>query len=428
MTQATSDDDMNVQQAAAAILRKNDFGGYTVPTHGLYPFQWSWDSAITALGWLKLDEARAWQECETMFRGQWHNGMVPHILFHKDAETYFPGPDVWGGEHHPIPSSAISQPPVWATVVRMLYELATDRELATREVKTLLPKLVAYHRWWYRERDPEATGLVCSYHPWESGMDNSPAWDAPLAKVPEIDWTYQRRDLSHVDSDQRPKKPQYDRYLYLVDFYKRHEFDSQYIYEHCPYKVLDIGIIAILHRASEDLLQLCSIAESTEDTTDIEQHMARTEAGIDALWSEERRCFLNHDVLADEPLDEITTATVLPLLGGLASKEQAASMSALIAEWIDASSFALSSTHPSSPRYEPQRYWRGPVWLHINWLISLGLERYGEQALAGQMREAAAACVRSAGLWEYFDADTGAGCGGDDFGWTAAIALHWLDE
>ena len=419
---------MNLQQAAAEILRKNDFGGYTVPTHGLYPFQWSWDSAITALGWLKLDEARAWQECETMFRGQWANGMVPHILFHKGAETYFPGPDIWGGEKHPIPSSAISQPPVWATVVRMLYELATERDLAARELETLLPKLVAYHRWWYTDRDPDATGLVCSYHPWESGMDNSPAWDAPLANVPEIDWTYQRRDLTHVDSDQRPKKPQYDRYLYLVDFYKRHEFDSRYIYEHCPYRVLDVGIIAILHRASEDLLHLCSLVESTDDTSDIRQHMARTEAAIGSLWSEERRCFLNHDLQTDETLDEITTATVLPLLAGLADAGQAEAMVALIGEWLDATAFALSSTHPSSPRYESQRYWRGPVWLHINWLIALGLQRYGEQELAERLRQATAACVRSAGLWEYFDADTGAGCGGDDFSWTAAIAMHWLVE
>ncbi len=416
-----------LRQAAAEILRKNDRSGYTVPTHGLYPFQWSWDSAITALGWLKLDETRAWQECETMFRGQWANGMLPHILFHKNAASYFPGPDVWGGESHPVPSSAISQPPVWATAVRILYNSAADRSLADRVLRDLLPKLVAYHRWWYRERDPEGTGLVCSYHPWESGMDNSPAWDQPLSNVPEVDWTYHRRDLSHVDSDQRPKKPEYDRYLFLVDFYKRHEFNSRYIYEHCPYKVLDIGIISTLHRASQDLLHLCELANPPDDVTDIDMYMARTGDAIGTLWSEQSRCFLSHDVLTNEPLDEITTATVLPLLGGLASEEQAEAMAALIRDWIDATPFALSSTHPSSPRYESQRYWRGPVWLHINWLIALGLERYGKQELAVKLREAARDCVLSAGLWEYFDAESGAGCGGDDFSWTAAIALHWLD-
>lgn len=408
------------------MLRNNDRGGYTVPTHGLYPFQWSWDSAITVLGWMKLDESRAWREAEFMFRGQWDNGMVPHILFHKDAESYFPGPDVWGGDH-PVPSSAISQPPVWATAIRLLFENSKDRVLAEKKMKKLLPKLVAYHRWWYAERDPDGTGLVCSYHPWESGMDNSPAWDEPLWNVPEVEWDYRRRDLSHVDSEQRPRKPEYDRYLYLVDFYKRHDFDSKYIYENCPYKVLDVGIISILHQAGSDLLALCDTVSHTDGVAEIREGMTRTESAIDSIWSDEHRCFLSQDLLAGKSLDEITTATVLPLFGGLASEQQAQHMIDLIGEWLDGTVYGLSSTHPSSPRYEPQRYWRGPVWLHINWLIALGLERYDAPAVADRLRESSRQCVLATGLWEYFDAECGTGCGGDDFSWTAAIALHWLD-
>ena len=30
---------------ARAILKQNDRGGYTIPTNGLYPYQWNWDSA-----------------------------------------------------------------------------------------------------------------------------------------------------------------------------------------------------------------------------------------------------------------------------------------------------------------------------------------------------------------------------------------------
>ncbi len=412
-------------EAAARILRDNDRGGYSVPTHGLYPFQWSWDSAITALGWMKIDEQRAWQEAETMFRGQWANGMVPHILFHKDAESYFPGPDIWGS-NTAIPSSAISQPPVWATAIRIMYETCQNRALAEEKLGTLLPKLIAYHDWWYRERDPEDTGLVCSYHPWESGMDNSPAWDDPLDAVPEVDWTYQRRDLGHVDADQRPHKPQYDRYLYLVDFYKRHGFDSQYIYEHCPYKVIDVSIVSILQRASSDLLELCRHADYKSGVDELENELARTGTAINRLWSGKRHCFLNHDLMSGQPLDEVTTATVLPLFGGLADTDQAAGMCNLIGEWLAATKVGLSSTHPSSARYESQRYWRGPVWLHINWMIARGADDYGDPQLAERLRSSARDCVMTSGFWEYFDADTGDGCGGDNFTWTAAVALYWL--
>ena len=410
---------------AANILRNNDRGGYTIPTDGLYPFQWSWDSALVALGWMRIDESRAWEEAETMFRGQWDNGMVPHILFHKDAESYFPGPDVWGNRQ-PIPSSAISQPPVWATAIRLLYEQSLDRELADAKLRLLLPKLIAYHEWWYRERDPENTGLVCSYHPWESGMDNSPAWDAPLAAVPEVDWSYQRRDLGHVDSDQRPHKPEYDRYLYLVDLYKRYHFDSQKIYSNCPYKVADIGIIAILHRASKDLIDLCRMTSQSDGVEALQTGLDRTASAIDSLWSDDKRCFLSRDLITGRSLDEVTTATVLPLFGNLTSKQQSEMILALIDEWLGDTTFGLSSTHPSSARYEPRRYWRGPVWPHINWIIAQSALEHGRPEIAERLRGATLACIQASGFWEYFDADTGAGCGGDDFSWTAAIALYWL--
>ena len=425
MNQSTAEQRPIDIKAAATILRDNDRGGYSVPTDGLYPFQWSWDSAITALGWMTIDETRAWQEAETMFRGQWDNGMVPHILFHGDAESYFPGPDVWGSDKA-IPSSAISQPPVWATAIRMMYEETSDRSLADQKLRELLPKLIAYHEWWYRERDPDNSGLVCSYHPWESGMDNSPAWDDALDAVPVVNWRYQRRDLGHVDAEQRPLKPQYDRYLYLVDFYKRHGFDSQYIYKHCPYKVVDIGIVSILQRASNDLLDLCRTAGHEDGVRSLESALTRTKKAVGSLWSNERRCFLNHDLITGLAIDEVTTATVLPLFAALANAEQAAVMVELIDDWLDATKVGLSSTHPSSSRYESQRYWRGPVWLHINWMIALGAAEYGYPEVAQKLQNSARDCVTTAGFWEYFDADTRDGCGGDNFTWTAAVALYWL--
>ena len=45
---------------AFEVMKLNDLGTYTVPTHGLYPFQWNWDSCLTALGQLHRDEDRAW--------------------------------------------------------------------------------------------------------------------------------------------------------------------------------------------------------------------------------------------------------------------------------------------------------------------------------------------------------------------------------
>src|ERR1700719_1580959 len=107
-------------------LRGNDRGDYTVPTGtGLYPAQWNWDSCLVALGLAQFDEPRAVAEIETLFGGQWPDGMVPHILFHGDDSTYFPNTSVWraGPTRR---SSGITQPLVAATVVRRLFECTSD--------------------------------------------------------------------------------------------------------------------------------------------------------------------------------------------------------------------------------------------------------------------------------------------------------------
>lgn len=56
----------SLDDQARAILRQNDRGGYTVPTHGLYPYQWNWDSAFAAWGFSTFDLPRAWDELDTL--------------------------------------------------------------------------------------------------------------------------------------------------------------------------------------------------------------------------------------------------------------------------------------------------------------------------------------------------------------------------
>ncbi|MGH6885727.1 MAG: MGH1-like glycoside hydrolase domain-containing protein, partial [Geminicoccales bacterium] len=149
---------------ATLILKKNDRGGYSVPTDGLYPFQWNWDAGFAAMGYACFDEARAWEELRSLLRGQWDDGMVPHIVFHAHDSRYFPGPEVWGVQRTPR-TSGITQPPILAVAVRRIWQRATDRPLADAAARELFPKLLAWHRWYHAARDPKATGLVSIYHP-----------------------------------------------------------------------------------------------------------------------------------------------------------------------------------------------------------------------------------------------------------------------
>ena len=82
----------SLNDQARDILRRNDRGGYTVPTDGLYPYQWNWDSVFAAWGFATFDLPRAWLELETLMAAQWSDGMVPHIIFHQSDPGYYPDP------------------------------------------------------------------------------------------------------------------------------------------------------------------------------------------------------------------------------------------------------------------------------------------------------------------------------------------------
>lgn len=86
----------------------------------------------------------------------------------------------------------------------------------------------------------------------------------------------------------------------------------------------------------------------------------------------------------------------------------------------------LASEHPESPAYEPDGYWRGPVWGSTTLLAVLGLEACGERALAATAaRRFCNTCARF-GFPENFDALTGIGRRDPAYSWTASAFLALL--
>jgi len=436
-----------VRPQAAGVLRRNDPEHWTKPGPSLYPHQWSWDSAFIALGLAHLDNHRAKRELESLFASQWATGKLPHIVFNPDAppQSYFPDAERWSSAavSSDAPSSphtsGLCQPPIHAVAVLRIWETAQGKderrvELARDFLRDTYPRLLAWHLYLTTARDPEGSGLVTIYHPWESGTDNSPRWDATLEAVEVGDLPpYTRYDLKHVaDPSHRPTDEEYNRYLWLLELLKKARYDEATIYESHPFLVKDVLFSAILVAANEALSKIAAaVGAPDEERALIEGWIERGRKSLDERWDPDLKLCLDYDLRAGKPARVRTVAGFAPLIaGGLDSKR----LQDLL-ETLDSPAFAghprlrwplPPSTSPEEPGFHPRSYWRGPIWPVANWLLWWSLLRVGESERAERIRRATLDQLADGGFAEYFEPFTGEPLGSPDQSWTAAVALDLL--
>ncbi len=429
-------------QQARAVLDLNWTGGFTKPALRQYPHQWSWDSAFIALGYARYDQARAEQELRSLFAAQWADGRVPHIVFHDadPATPYFPGPGFWQIERSPDApagrhTSGIVQPPIHATAVLHIVRCAPDRQRALDFVAEIFPRLAAWHDFLYHRRDPRGDNLVYICHPWESGQDNSPLWDAILTRMtlqPQQIPPYRRADTRAVHPDERPLDFDYDRYVYLVDFFRQRDYDQARIFaDGCPFLVQDVLFNTLLCQAEQDMAALARLIGA--DPAPFIARAATTAAAIEAkLWDEARGMYVNFDLVAGATTPVPALAGFAPLFAGIPDAIRARRLVAYLASPSFGLAADASGLYPAAsydrlaPGYSPRRYWRGPVWIQMNWLLMHGLARCGFGDYAARLAAAISALPAIGGFREYFDPETGAGCGAEDFSWTAALLINLL--
>lgn len=414
-------------QKAVHILQANDLGNYTVPTHGLYPFQWNWDSCLTALGQSHLDIERAWVEIETLFEHQWEDGMVPHIVFHKEDDGYFPGPEVWGTKR-PVPTSGIIQPAVAGFAIKCLYDRSQNKADAARRVLILLPKLFKWHEWFYKNRDPKDSGLVAIIHPWESGRDNSIDWDDAFSRVPTDGVApFVRRDTQHANPEHRPTQEQYQRYIWLLQSFRNLNWDNSKLHDASPFQIVDPGFNAILLRSIAEIAALATELGRDDIAQDSYAQLERGIAALDGLWNEKLGQYTCYDRVAERLLDS-------PSIGGLLAvfapipKARASVIAATIRKQAENCDFLVASHDPLDASFDAKRYWRGPVWLIVNYMIANGLRASGERDIAERLDMDSLRLIENSRFAEYYDPITGEPCGGDQFTWTAAMVIELLKK
>lgn len=427
---------------AKAVLDDNNTGRYTAPSKSLYPHQWLWDSCFTAIGLRHYDIDRAKQEILSLLAGQWHNGMLPNMIFNdpsgRDARIWNSRINQYAPDD--IATSGITQPPMVAeAIVQVGKKLkAYERRAWYRQT---YPALLAYHEWLYNERDPHKEGLVLQIHPWEVGLDNTPPWMQELHEHQLASWIRltKRLGLGGVinvfrnDTRQIPAEERIDVIDALGLFstqrrLRRKQYDITRILRHSLFSIEDLTFNSILVRANQHLAVIADEIKLTLPD-ELRERMQRTEVALESLWDEYTGQYYSRNFVTHTFLKQSSIATLMPLYAGTIPKAKAEQLVRLLEnQYSFGTNFPVPSVPVSSPLFEPRRYWQGATWVNTNWLIIDGLSRMGFHDHATALRESTLELVAENGFYEYFDPTSGAAAGSNNFSWTAALVIDLLEQ
>lgn len=432
---------------AAQVLHDNDHGHYVAPAKGLYPHQWLWDSCFTAIGLRHLDVERAKLEIMSLLSGQWSNGMVPHMIFRADSRNYKKLRDwgVWKSELSPnspddLSTSGITQPPMIAEAVVRIGELLPLPERRSWYKQTYR-SLVAYHQWLYQERDPHNEGLILLVHPWETGLDNTPPWMHELDQH-LLPWWIRalrnaglepligllRTDTRFVGQAERLTNTEAMVLYSIQRRLRRKHYKINAILNHSLFTIEDLAFNSIFIRANSHLQAIAkTVREDLPE--DLLINMTKSVEAFEQLWDPYASQYFSRDFITHRLIKEPSVAGLLPLYAGHISKDRAAGIvKTLENEHLFGPAYPVPSAPLESPYFDPRRYWQGPTWVNMNWLIIDGLRRYHYYDHAAALAESTIEMVAKSGPSEYFNPLTGEPLGAERFSWTAALTIDLLKK
>jgi len=284
---------------------------------------------------------------------------LDHVFRCQDASGFVPHIDYQREPDHlrvfwgRSECSTITQPPMYGHAVAELRARGIDVP------SEIVERAVAGVEFFLRDRRHES-GLVAIAHPWETGCDDSPRFDH---------WG-------------------------AADVARWYDVKGDLIANRSYFNCAPVSLSALVAWNGQ-LLGL--------DTSDLVRALA-------ARWDDDLLTWVDAGS-ADRSSGRVRTLEALLPLLVLSSTE---AMAQLTDPRAFGAPFGPRGVHRDEPAYEPRRYWRGPVWPQLAYL----LWRSGADVASSSVRGAWAS-----GLAEYWDANDGTGLGAIPQSWTGLAVL-----
>ncbi len=255
-------------------------------------------------------------------------------------------------------SSDRSEPPVGAITVLALYEKYHDRWLLEKAYNPLL----RWNLWWAAHRDMQG------YLVWGSDGQNQPAdpedGDKGKGKGAILE--------SGLDNSPMYDTAVYDPQTHLLEF-------------------ADVGLMSLYIADCDALAKIADTLEKPDDARSLRDRATRYRQKLETMWSEERGIFLSKDLHTGQFSQRLSPTNFYPLVAGAASPSQASRMvkehllnpKEFWGEWV------IPAIERDDPAFKDQDYWRGRIWGPMNYLVYLGLSRYGDKEITAARRNLA---------------------------------------
>jgi len=256
--------------------------------------------------------------------------------------------------------------------------------------------IIRYFNWWKTERDVDGNGLVSILHPWESGIDLSPAYDPALgvaeknrarptwkqAYSPLIKLVLQYNFLHGTP----PSKPP----SHALGWNQKTILERKRAPKLSPFKswfrVQDIAVNCVYASGWGILGDLAATFDPALAEECYTNQKAAEQAIIQHMYDPQTKLFTHlwHAKDGSQQRHPVKTIqTLFPLLLDSIPSEAVDEIVRLLGDENEfGTQYMVPTVAKSEKEYNPVAntllLWRGPVWGFTNWFIMYGLEKHGK--------------------------------------------------